>query len=231
MTRRPKRSVAEPHRLDQRLHRLVHRAGDDRGASLVEYSLIFALVLVSSIGATKYLATKGSSQVQNQATCISTRPPPTNCVQGVASTTTSTTGVGPTTTTSLVTTTTAGPTTTAVAVTQNAPTGGTYTHGSTGPPAVQASVNGTTVTIHPASGTMTSGSVQFKVKQLQNGAPISIQYVNVTCTTSGSDLSCVLPSTPLQYVWQTGMTLEVSVNSATTTPATTVVNTTPVAYP
>lgn len=216
MTHRPKPTVARPHRLDARLHRLFHRAKGERGASLVEYSLIFALVLVASVGATKYLSSQGSSQVANQANCISTRPPPTNCIQGVPSTATSTTGVGPTTSTTFVstTTTTAATTTTGPNVVVGAPSGGTYDHGT-------GNVSGTTVTITPSSGSMTSGTVQFKVSQKNNGTPVSTQYIQVTCTVAGNNLSCVLPSTTMQYTWQTGVTVEVSVTSSTTTPSTT----------
>lgn len=59
------------------------------GATLVEYSLIIALVVVPSIGAMNYLTKQANKETNNQADCISTRPPPPSCqVRPVTTTTT-----------------------------------------------------------------------------------------------------------------------------------------------
>lgn len=74
---------------------LSRRARSDRGATLVEYALGLSLfVLVISASAT-VLGDAGSSEVDNQAMCVSERPPPPEClVRTVTTTTTVPTGPG-----------------------------------------------------------------------------------------------------------------------------------------
>lgn len=51
----------------------------DRGATIVEYALVLALVVVGSIAAINALDSRGREQVINQAECVSMRPPPPGC--------------------------------------------------------------------------------------------------------------------------------------------------------
>lgn len=55
----------------------------DRGAGLVEYALAVALIVSASLGAIQYLEDQTADEVDNQASCLSTRPPPPTdqCVQ------------------------------------------------------------------------------------------------------------------------------------------------------
>ncbi|MCC5951967.1 MAG: hypothetical protein JJU45_07710 [Acidimicrobiia bacterium] len=55
------------------------RAFDDRGAALTEYSLVFALLVVLSLGAIQGLTDRADDEATNQAECISKRPPPESC--------------------------------------------------------------------------------------------------------------------------------------------------------
>lgn len=50
-----------------------------RGASLVEYALVLALLVVASLGSIRYLEDETGKEVDNQANCISDRPPPPSC--------------------------------------------------------------------------------------------------------------------------------------------------------
>jgi Flp pilus assembly pilin Flp len=97
----------------------------ERGATMVEYSLIFVFMAVLAIGGSKVLLSRAKTESANQANCVSTRPPPASCVVPTIVTTT-TTGVAlsttalPTTSTTLATTTTTaapGSTTTTIATT------------------------------------------------------------------------------------------------------------------
>lgn len=62
------------HWLDNR--RTLRRRGVDRGATLVEYALIFSLFVVVSLVAIDLLTESASDEIDNQAECISDRPPP-----------------------------------------------------------------------------------------------------------------------------------------------------------
>jgi hypothetical protein len=55
------------------------RLGADRGAVLVEYAVVLSLLLVSSFGVIQLLDDKSRAEVNHQADCISTRPPPPSC--------------------------------------------------------------------------------------------------------------------------------------------------------
>ena len=59
--------------------RLFMRARRDRGATLVEYALVFSLVAVVAIGAVQFLQDESDQEVNNQADCVSSRPPPSGC--------------------------------------------------------------------------------------------------------------------------------------------------------
>ncbi|MGY6500362.1 MAG: Flp family type IVb pilin [Acidimicrobiales bacterium] len=48
-----------------------------RGATLVEYALITALLVVVSIAALEFLTNTADGEINNQAQCVSDRPPPT----------------------------------------------------------------------------------------------------------------------------------------------------------
>jgi Flp pilus assembly pilin Flp len=115
------------------------RVRRELGATLVEYSLILAVVVVGAIGAISYLADRGSAEVADQADCVSTRPPPPSCIR--ASVTTVTTVTPPSTST------TEAPTTT---TTTSAPATTTTT-----------AAPGTTTTTAPAAGFDGSSSLLF----------------------------------------------------------------------
>lgn len=53
----------------------------DAGAGLVEYGLALALLVVGSIGAIQFLEDETEDELDNQADCIETRPPPDSCQQ------------------------------------------------------------------------------------------------------------------------------------------------------
>lgn len=50
-----------------------------RGATLVEYSLIFSLLVVLAMGAIQFLNDRSDAEINNQADCISNRPAPAGC--------------------------------------------------------------------------------------------------------------------------------------------------------
>lgn len=90
----------------------VRRLRGDRGASLVEYALVFVFIAVGSLGVASYLTTNGDIEINNQADCVSRRPPPPSCQVRAVTPTTATTTVGVTTTIAPETTTTTTTTTT-----------------------------------------------------------------------------------------------------------------------
>lgn len=53
--------------------------GKDRGATLVEYALVLALLVVGSMGVINLLQASAENEVNNQADCVSMRPPPPEC--------------------------------------------------------------------------------------------------------------------------------------------------------
>lgn len=55
------------------------RARRQRGAAVVEYALALSLLVVAGIGAAQFLEDETAAEVDNQADCLSTRPPPTTC--------------------------------------------------------------------------------------------------------------------------------------------------------
>lgn len=72
------------------------------GAVLVEYALVLGLLLFASFGAIRYLDRESTAEVDRQADCIATRPPPPSCQPRAVSTTTTLVGTptsNPTTTT------------------------------------------------------------------------------------------------------------------------------------
>jgi Flp pilus assembly pilin Flp len=99
----------------------------DRGATLVEYALIVALVVVASFGAIQFLTTQSEAEVATQADCVSTRPPPPSCQsRAVTDSTTSTISADTTTTTESTTTTTTTTTTSTTTTTPPATTPPSY---------------------------------------------------------------------------------------------------------
>lgn len=54
------------------------RTGADRAATLVEYALVSSLLLVVSLVAIDGLSTAADGEINNQAECVSDRPPPTD---------------------------------------------------------------------------------------------------------------------------------------------------------
>lgn len=55
------------------------RSRDERGATLVEYALVLALLIGGIWGAIELLGRQGKAEVVNQAECVSMRPPPATC--------------------------------------------------------------------------------------------------------------------------------------------------------
>lgn len=86
-----------------------HRSRRDRGATLVEYSLVVAAVVFVSIPAADYLTAESTETVRNDASCVSKRPPPPSCLIPAVTTSTSVTPPSVTTTTAGIPTTTAPP--------------------------------------------------------------------------------------------------------------------------
>lgn len=68
--------------------RITGRRLRDRGATLVEYALVFALVAVVSLGAVEFLTNQSEAEINNQAECVSRRPPPPECLLTAITTTT-----------------------------------------------------------------------------------------------------------------------------------------------
>lgn len=52
------------------------RTSASRGATLVEYALVFSLFIVVALGAMDALTDAASDEIDNQAVCVSDRPPP-----------------------------------------------------------------------------------------------------------------------------------------------------------
>ncbi len=65
----------------RRFGRGVRRRGlfGDRGATLTEYALGFALIVVATLPAVQWLNTEAGNETNNQAECVSMRPPPESC--------------------------------------------------------------------------------------------------------------------------------------------------------
>ncbi|MBI2703844.1 MAG: hypothetical protein HYX32_00925 [Actinobacteria bacterium] len=160
-------------RLVRWLHARLHRG--DRAATLVEYALLVAFFGVLSIGSGKYLTTQANSQVNNQADCVSYRPPPKECQVRALNVTTSTTNP-PTTAT------TAGPTTTAPppAALNPPPSFTKKTVG--GYPTV-----GVSLTLRSGSGPVPGATIRFSILVYAPGMP-SPGYVpqTTTCTTDAA---------------------------------------------
>ncbi len=57
------------------------RRRGDRGATLVEYALVLVLLVVASITVAQVVEDETADEVDNQAACLSTRPPPPSCQQ------------------------------------------------------------------------------------------------------------------------------------------------------
>lgn len=51
----------------------------DRGVAVVEYALVISLLVVAALGSARFLEDETADEVDNQATCLSTRPPPVSC--------------------------------------------------------------------------------------------------------------------------------------------------------
>ena len=61
----------------KRLDALRH--GASRGATLVEYALVLSLLVVGGLASYEYLSDAAEAEVENQADCVSDRPPPGDC--------------------------------------------------------------------------------------------------------------------------------------------------------
>ncbi len=74
-----------------------------RGATLVEYALGVALLVVASLVGLNFLTDSATTEANAQADCISTRPPPTSCVRKPAPAATTPTTPAPTVTSTTLT--------------------------------------------------------------------------------------------------------------------------------
>lgn len=63
----------------------------DWGVSLTEYAVVFAVLAVGTLAATQYLGAEAENETEQQATCVSERPPPPSCQIPTAATSTTTT--------------------------------------------------------------------------------------------------------------------------------------------
>lgn len=57
----------------------IRGTASSRGATLVEYALVFSLLVVATLGSIEYLENQASDEIDNQADCVSTRPAPPEC--------------------------------------------------------------------------------------------------------------------------------------------------------
>jgi hypothetical protein len=58
-----------------------YRCSGDTGATLSEYALGFSVVAVVALISGSYLTSASEEEAQNQADCVSMRPPPTTCLR------------------------------------------------------------------------------------------------------------------------------------------------------
>ena len=163
----------------------------DRGATLVEYALILALVVVGAVASIQFLTNQSEAEVANQADCVSTRPPPPSCQARAV--TTSTTAVPPETTTTLApetTTTTEATTTTTTTPSTTTPSSST-TSTTLGPVEVGLSLR------PEAEGCWYFGcdtwTVDATVTATRSGAPVSgaavVRYRTLNWAWTGSTWS------------------------------------------
>jgi Flp pilus assembly pilin Flp len=154
------------------------RRADDRGASFVEYSLVFALLVVVTLGAVQYLTTSATAETDNQATCISRRPPPPECQMQPAIVPTTTVPVStsaPPTTADPGPTTTLAPTTTTLPPPPSLVSGFALAKVSSPRPGVQV-----TVSLTSGSDLVAGGRVQLRMTAIAPGGSFE---TTVSCTT------------------------------------------------
>ena len=78
----PGHPVAETMERTSHWHRrtsAIRGSAASRGATLVEYALVFSLLVVATLGSIEYLEGKAGDEIDNQADCVSTRPAPAEC--------------------------------------------------------------------------------------------------------------------------------------------------------
>lgn len=64
------------------------RSAASRGATLVEYALIASMFLTGSLVVFEFMNDAAEGEVANQSVCVSTRPPPAECLLSPVTTTT-----------------------------------------------------------------------------------------------------------------------------------------------
>ena len=157
-----------------------HLPGSERGATLVEYALIVALMVVTSLGAIKSLERNADTYYDTTSSRIGALPttsggaPTGTSIPGSSS---STTAAPTTTTTAAPTTTTAAPTTTTTAAPTTTTAAPTTTTSTTA--AQQSYVSATSDTSDPV-GSGWRPAVTVTIKNKTTGAAISGAGVTVT---------------------------------------------------
>jgi Flp pilus assembly pilin Flp len=167
----------------------------ERGATMVEYVLLVAVIAGISIVAVRALSASASEEVSTQSACVSQRPQPASCSAAavdvtsttaapVSSSSTTTTAPSAATTTSTSTTTTAAPTTTTTA----APTTTTTT---AAPAPAVGGFSGTdrSCTAYTKKGNCTTWMAWTTVKITRSGSPVANADV-VVGLTGGGTTSC-----------------------------------------
>lgn len=162
----------------------------ERGATIVEYSLLVAAVVVVSLGAIQNLQDNSEAEVANEFDCVSERPPPPTCQKRAVTTTTSTTISATTSTTAPVETTTTtevSTTTTTVATTTTLP-GATTT---TAAPAVTTAVWSDSGVSTSPRGSSWSARSRLAIRNAADqdiiGAVVEVEMVDTKNNSSSND--------------------------------------------
>jgi len=163
--------------------RHVARVRGSVGATMVEYALVLALVVVPSVGAVKYFSTQSAKQTNNQADCIAKRPPTNSCQVIAITTTTTTTPASTTSTAPATTTTTAAPTTTTAAPSATLAWDVGASVYTASPRQVTLKLN---VTSSPGSTPLPGAVVTFTMALYSGSPPSYVTSLSATCTSDAA---------------------------------------------
>ena len=189
------------------MRRRAGRQGDstrlERGATLVEYALGTAVLLVAGLVAFNFLSSSADTQAKAQANCISTRPPPASCVRTPVPAPTTTTTIDPASTTTTLT-----PPTTDPPPSTTQPPRATVTSGAA---TVVSNGDGTwavsaPITVKDPGGNPVTGAV-VSARMIIEGQPFVFG-----CTTSAAG-TCDIVVTPIPDTTAGGVLAVTSINS------------------